>query len=300
MADDDLTQIARDLYAERPQEFIEVRDERSKQARSDVGRTLAAAVKKLKKPSAAAWVLNALSRSAGDRLDDLDDLRAQLRAAEAAVDGVAMRQLGRDGRTLSRQIVGRGRELADEMGVTVSAAALAEAQETLRSMTVDDGVAAAVRTGFMVTAVSSTGFEAVDVSTAVAVPSALPDVPEEAAEPDDGPSATVTDLSAARTRREERAARRAEEERRRAEAQRERELKRARAHVDELSAAAKHAEKEHAATQAQVDKAERALAAAQQAADEARVAEEESRAAAEQAREAVERAQSEVDALTDP
>ncbi|MDO9380983.1 MAG: hypothetical protein Q7T56_19230 [Nocardioidaceae bacterium] len=294
----DLVTIARDLYAGRPQDFTVWRDELAQQARSEGGRALAAAVKKLRKPSAAAWVVNALS--ATDRFDDLDDLREQLLSAQAAVDGVAMRQLGRDARVLARQIAESGSVLADEAGVVLSAAALAEVQETLRAVTVDAGVAAAVRTGFMVRSVTSTGLEAVDVSAAVAVASALPDVEEPAEPEDDQPSATVSDLSAARTRREEREAKRAEEEQKRAEAQRARELRAAQKQLDAVTAAAKQAEQACTASTTRLEKAGRALAEAQQVLDEAQAAEEESRAAADEARLAVDAARADVDRLTDP
>ncbi len=58
----DLEEVADELYAVPPGEFIARRQERVQQARADGDRGLAQAIGALAKPATAAWVVNVLVR----------------------------------------------------------------------------------------------------------------------------------------------------------------------------------------------------------------------------------------------
>ena len=90
---DDLAEVADELYAMPPEDFVEARDARAKQARAEGDRELATEVRELPKPTAAAWLLNQLARLRPDEVDQLVGLGDELREAQQSLDGDQMRAL---------------------------------------------------------------------------------------------------------------------------------------------------------------------------------------------------------------
>ena len=87
---DELTAIADALYAGPADEFTDARNRAAK----DVGdKELSAQIKKLKKPSVAAWAVNLLVRRESEQIDSVLGLAGQLRAAAEALDGNELRAL---------------------------------------------------------------------------------------------------------------------------------------------------------------------------------------------------------------
>ena len=64
-----VAEVADELYALTPAEFTAARDERARQVRAAGQRDEAAAIKKLARPTASAWLVNQLGQG-GARSDD--------------------------------------------------------------------------------------------------------------------------------------------------------------------------------------------------------------------------------------
>jgi hypothetical protein len=75
-------EIARDLYALAPEEFVAARNARVKELTAAGDKDLAAQVKALRKPTVAIWALNQLSRTEQPRLHALAQTVQQLQSTE--------------------------------------------------------------------------------------------------------------------------------------------------------------------------------------------------------------------------
>lgn len=175
----DLIALADELYAAPLADFTPLRDAAAKQAKADAGtdRSAAtaamAAVKGLKKPSVAAWVVNLLVRRESDQVDQVLTVGAALREAAAALDGDELRALTKQRRQVTAAVTTVARRVALAEGVKVTPAIADQIESTLTAAMLDEGAAAAVRSGLLITALAATGVDAVDVGAAVAVPEAL-------------------------------------------------------------------------------------------------------------------------------
>ncbi|WP_432479819.1 hypothetical protein [Nocardioides sp. GXQ0305] len=167
---DELLGIADELYALPLGEFTPARDARAKELK---GTELAAPVKALKKPSLAAWVVNLLVRRDAGQVTQVLDLGTALREAAAGMEGEELRSLTRQRRQLTAAVTTGARSLAAGEGVRVTQAVADQVEATLTAAMVDPRCAEAVRSGLLVTALSSTGVDEVDLSKAVATPDAL-------------------------------------------------------------------------------------------------------------------------------
>lgn len=170
MADQELLEIADELYALPLGDFTPARDARAKELK---GTDLAAPVKALKKPSLAAWVVNLLVRRDADQVDQVLTLGAALRDAAAGMDGDELRTLTKQRRQLTAAVTTGARAQAASAGVKVTQAVADQVEATLTAAMVDPQCAEAVRSGLLVTALASTGVDEVDLSAAVATPEAL-------------------------------------------------------------------------------------------------------------------------------
>ncbi len=322
----DVEEIADELYGVLPDEFIGARDDRVKHARGSGDRALATQIGGLRKPSAAAWVVNLLVRRAGDQVDALLDLGESLRTAQAALAGDQLKELSRQRGQVVAAMAREGRRLAREAGHPVSTGIEEEVAETLRAALADPAAAEAVRSGRLTSALSYAGLGELDVSGVVALAPrrAAPDAGPRAAAGDEDIAEERTPAPSRRGRTDDagtraEAQRRREEERRREEAAR-LEAERAQARValaeaeDALDAARsaeqlaadalEDARQEQAQAQARVAELEEALRQAQDAAGEATAAvrprkreHEGARHALDVAQRAVDRARAHLDRL---
>ena len=163
----DLRSIAQELYGRPLSEFIAAR----KQAADGAGsKDLAKQVKSLRKPSAAAWAVNALARERAELVEEGVELGEQLRAAQSDSDGSRTRLLDRARRDLTRQAIDEATELAKASGGSLSAQAAADVEETLRAAMTDPDAANAVQDGLLVTTFAANPFEPVDLTDVVAIP----------------------------------------------------------------------------------------------------------------------------------
>jgi hypothetical protein len=164
--------VARELLLVAPQDFVAERTARQRAVRKD-DRALATEIGKLRKPAPAAWVIDLLAHDGA--LDDAVDLGPALRKAQADADPDAIRTLRRQRTEVVDALAQAGADLASDAGHPVTPAVLEQVRSTIEAAMADPHAGAAVRSGLLVTALESVGFDAVDLDGALADPDAVPD-----------------------------------------------------------------------------------------------------------------------------
>jgi hypothetical protein len=163
-ADDqfDLDTAVDALYARPLDEFIAARDAAVRQATDSGDRLGAARVKRLRKPSVAAWVINQVAREHPDEIGALAALGDELRAATQDRDRARIRALDHLRRERTDALVRAVREAGEVGGRSVSSAVLDRMTETLTAAVMDPDAAAVVRAGRLSRALQHVGFGIVD------------------------------------------------------------------------------------------------------------------------------------------
>ncbi|MGO2520495.1 MAG: transposase [Microbacterium sp.] len=175
MADVSLTEVAAELYAIPPAEFVSTRNKRVKQI---TDRELAQQVKELRKPSVAAWVVNLFATERADRLGQALLLADELREAQEDLDAPTLSKLGRDRRALTAQLAREAVSLATTRGERVTDSTLAAVQQTINAAFFDPDAAAAVASGRLVRELEPSSASPFDFDSAIAG-----DAPERKATP---------------------------------------------------------------------------------------------------------------------
>ncbi|MGH8938690.1 MAG: hypothetical protein ACRDV2_04995, partial [Actinomycetes bacterium] len=159
------------LYSVLPAEFIAARDARAKQVRSTGDEELYAQIKALRRPSAAAWLVNLLARS-DQGFDQLSDLSHRLRDAQTQLDAQTMKELGRERSRVVADLVERAADLARgaDPQFRDSDTVRDQVTSTLIAAIADPSAEAAVTSGRLVSPLSYAGFGEVDLTDAVATP----------------------------------------------------------------------------------------------------------------------------------
>ena len=145
-----------DLYALPPEEFTAARDAAAKEDK---------ALKALRRPTVAAWVVNTLVRREAGLLQDLLALGRDLAEAQSGRDAEALRELGQQRKQLVTAVTQRAVEVS---GRDVTAAVRLEVEQTLEAALADPASAEAVLTGQLTRALQYAGFGGVDLDGAVA------------------------------------------------------------------------------------------------------------------------------------
>jgi len=176
----DLRDAAQQLYAVLPREFTAERTALARQAKEAGEKDLAKEIGSLPKPAAGAWAINMLAVHQPEVIDGVVRFGASLRAAQEEGDAEAFRELGQQRQGQLTSAAHAAKDLASGLGAPLSAAGAADVEQTLRAAMADAGAAAAVTTGRLVRGLSSSGFESVDLTDAVAAtnPDEIPDVGE--------------------------------------------------------------------------------------------------------------------------
>ncbi|MFC5728400.1 MULTISPECIES: hypothetical protein [Nocardioides] len=183
--DDQLLEIADELYALSLAEFTPARDKRAKELK---GTPLAARVKALRKPSTAAWVVDLLVRREAAQVDQVLNVGAALREAQQAMSAGELRTLTKQRRQVTAAVTTQARRLAAEEGMRVTESVAEQVEATLTAAMVDEECGRAVRSGLLVSALATTGVEPMEpaeLAASLAVPEALgyQAVPREAPRP---------------------------------------------------------------------------------------------------------------------
>lgn len=166
----DLADIAVELYAVKPDEFIAARDEHVRRARESGRASLAKAVAALRRPNQSAWLINQLARDQADAVDELFDLGDSLRAAHQHGDGAKLQRISAERRKAEAALIRRARALGAQAGIDVTADMARETEETLAAALASPEVAEEVRAGRLTKPVAYSGFGT--MLTSVPAPSA--------------------------------------------------------------------------------------------------------------------------------
>lgn len=166
----DLADIAVELYAVKPDEFIAARDEHVRRARESGRASLVKAVAALRRPNQSAWLINQLARDQADAVDELFDLGDSLRAAHQHGDGAELQRISAERRKAEAALIRRARALGAQAGIDVTADMARETEETLAAALASPEVAEEVRAGRLTKPVAYSGFGT--MLTSVPAPSA--------------------------------------------------------------------------------------------------------------------------------
>lgn len=161
--------VADELYALAPEDFTASRNARATAAKRDGDRELAAAVQRLRKPTAGAWLLNQLVRQRRREVEEVLELGIRLRAAQGTLGAADLRALDAQRRQLTRAVAQQAVAIGLAAGRKVSTQVAAEVEETLRSAMVDPDAGTALATGLLTDTFSSNGLEPVDLARVVAL-----------------------------------------------------------------------------------------------------------------------------------
>lgn len=232
----DVDEVADELYALPPEEFIPARKAREDEAKADGDKALAKEIGSLPKPSTAAWVCNVLVRDAHDEIADLVELGTLVREAQESLAGDQLRTLDVQRRQLVTALTRQARKLAYEHGHSVSTAVATQVEETLRAAMADPEAGEALLSGRLTSPMSYSGMglgERRPHLRVVPPPKIERSAPRSAPPPKPTPDRSTSP--------EERRRRKEEEVRRAAEEKRGRELAEARQAAEDAEAAAEEA-----------------------------------------------------------
>jgi len=155
----DFEATADELYALPPEQFIERRDAAARAAKP-AEPDLAKAIRALKKPSTAAWLLNQLVRANRDDVSSLLDLGAALRQAQSRLEGAQLRELSQQRRQAVNALVREARRLAARLGKPATESVAREVEQSLEAALANPDAAQAVESGRLTTALSpDAGFD---------------------------------------------------------------------------------------------------------------------------------------------
>jgi len=149
------------------EEFTAARNDLAGRLKSEGDAAAAEEVKRLTKPSVAAWTINQLSRQRTDAVGALLAAGAKLRetqerALQSKGDaGNALRQAQEDERQAIRALTHEAQHILEDAGRPVSSTLLDRVSSTLRAAAVSDGGRAALEAGRLSGDVKPSGFDAV-------------------------------------------------------------------------------------------------------------------------------------------
>jgi hypothetical protein len=226
-----LAAAAAELYGLAPEAFTGARNARARDVAAAGDRALAAEIRGLAKPTAAAWLANVLVRVSPSIVDELIGLGPELRRAQSQGQRTEMRRIVDRRRVLIGELVGTATAAAREAGAARGSAVRRQLEETLEAAVADEGSGAALRQGQLVEPLRFVGFgpsAAPDGGTTV-TPASRKATPKKATgrggerrrrggDADPGPNATATAEATSKAEAKAKAkAKAAEAEARRAE-----------------------------------------------------------------------------------
>lgn len=286
----------RELYAATPDEFVKARDGLARALASEKS-SEADRVRRLRRPTLAIWLLNAVARDHPGRVASLFEAGDHLRKAQGqagAGQAAELRALGAALHDALESAVAAVRELAAHMGRETDAAALGQIRRGLRAVaTTDMAARTPLRQGVLERLPELGGMDflaehlLLDPGTETTRHAPVPQPDEE--RPDSTRRlASLARDEAPRALREAERARRAAEKNARAEAaRRDRERRRALAEAEGLERTCRAAEKRVQEAERKLQQAQRGLAAAQKEVEATRRAALAAQASADAARKGI-------------
>jgi hypothetical protein len=134
-------EIADRLYALPPADFTRARNQRADQARRAGDRALAERIRALRRPTVSAHALNLLVRTRRELVEQVLALGRELREAQSRRQGVRFRELSAQRNQLVTATAADARRAAEESGLALGSAAVAEIEESLRAVLADETAA---------------------------------------------------------------------------------------------------------------------------------------------------------------
>jgi hypothetical protein len=156
-------EIGDELYELPLDEFIGARNARAKELAASGDRDSAAVVRKLSKPSLAAWMANVLVRKHPDEIDELLDLGRELRTAQSIGAGGEMRRLSTRRQELVQRLMVLASADATDAGHQLGVQVERQLEGTLEAAVADQSASQELRAGRLTDALSHVGFG--DVAT---------------------------------------------------------------------------------------------------------------------------------------
>jgi hypothetical protein len=251
------------LFEVVPEQFVAARDALVRRLRAAGDKPGAAKVAKLRRPPLTTWALNHIARTAPEVVEAMLAAGRELRAAmERALDGDAsgLRQAHSEDRAAVEAVISDAAAKLEEGGYSVTDALRSRMAATLRAATVDDSVAARLRSGTLEQDQDAPGFGIDALSLPVTrTPRAEPPRDDTSGEADEGVEpGTGAGPEGPAERRDDAAARR-----------RQQEIERLRAEARLLAAAAEERVADASRLADEAERREAEAGAARQKADEA-------------------------------
>lgn len=210
----EFSEIADELYAGPPEQFVARRKERADEAKKAGDKELAKQVMALRKPTKSAWLVNLLAHHEPDRIESWLELGVAMTEAQQNLAGDQLRELNTQRSTAARQLSRRAAELAKEAGQSTTDTALQEVTSTLQAAWTDAEFAELVRNGWVPQVVAYGGF---GVLSLTAVPPAAREKTAPSEPADDDKAEPTSKKEAARKKAEQEKAERERAEREQAE-----------------------------------------------------------------------------------
>jgi hypothetical protein len=138
VADSDLDKRLAPLYRDPPEDFVRQRDTLAKQLREEEDRDAAARVKKLRRPSQSAWLINRVSADEPERARDLVQAADNLAAAQQRMlneggDAAELRSAAHAERERVEEMVAAARGVAAEHPKPIKEAMIERVAQTLQA-----------------------------------------------------------------------------------------------------------------------------------------------------------------------
>jgi hypothetical protein len=130
---------------------------------------LAKAITALRKPTVAAWAVNHFVREQAGAVEDFRGFALLLREAQRSLDADQLRVLGRERARRVDELAEQIEAEAAQAGQAIGPSAGAEVRSTLTAFVADEEAERSVLTGALVRALSYSGFGSVDIEGVVAI-----------------------------------------------------------------------------------------------------------------------------------
>ena len=157
--------VAHELYGLSPEEFTDARNARAREITAAGDRELGAEVRRLPKPTVAAWLANMLVRTRAARVKELIALGPELRDAQSQGARADMRRVLDRRRDIIRDLVGAASQRATEAGHSMGPQVQRQLEDTLEAAVADPESAALLKAGTLTSPLAFIGFGGVNATT---------------------------------------------------------------------------------------------------------------------------------------
>ncbi|WP_010694880.1 hypothetical protein [Saccharopolyspora spinosa] len=175
--------LIRELYAAAPAEFVPARDRHAAAAAERGDQDLATRLKKLRKPTAAAWAVNLLATQDPRSVAAFLELGEKLRTAQRELRGDDLRTLAADRTRLLHELTSRAAELVEQHGHRLAEPTRQQVEQTLTAALSDPEAGRAVQAGTLVKPLEYSGFGLDELAVAAIRRTATRPKPKREAEP---------------------------------------------------------------------------------------------------------------------